>query len=295
MHDAPAKELSWIPEMNLLVTGSWDKTLSLVILGTISLRYWDLRQPNPAHVQQLPECCYALTVKHPLMVAGTADRNLVVFNLLNPQVLLLMFDGIIQVIEQILATEFKRITSPLKYQTRCLAAFPDQQGCLVGSIEGRVGVHHLDDSQESKNFTFKCHREGNEIYSVNSLNFRLHMERLQLRDLMVPSTFGTKIANSGLRSVRLKASHELELVIESEVSSKASLLTILEKVRLDVLHSETFLGQRVVFAEKENMGRRDRGGGIRDRIGLLRPDHASELFPFAFAIHPLRSRRVILG
>lgn len=41
----------------------------------------------------------------------------------------------------------------------------------VGSIEGRVGVHHLDDAQQSKNFTFKCHRESNEIYSVNSLNF----------------------------------------------------------------------------------------------------------------------------
>lgn len=27
--------------------------------------------------------------------------------------------------------EFKRIVSPLKYQTRCLAAFPDQQGFLV--------------------------------------------------------------------------------------------------------------------------------------------------------------------
>ncbi|CAN4093609.1 unnamed protein product [Withania somnifera] len=116
MHDAPVKELAWIPEMNLLVTGSWDKTL----------RYWDLRQPNPAHVQQLPERCYALTVKHPLMVAGTADRNLIVFNLQNPQ---------------------------------------------VGSIEGRVGVHHLDDSLQGKNFTFKCHREGNDIYSVNSLNF----------------------------------------------------------------------------------------------------------------------------
>lgn len=27
MHDAPVKELAWIPEMSLLVTGSWDKTL----------------------------------------------------------------------------------------------------------------------------------------------------------------------------------------------------------------------------------------------------------------------------
>ncbi|RWR93052.1 protein RAE1 [Cinnamomum micranthum f. kanehirae] len=143
MHDSPVKELAWVPEMNLLVTGSWDKTL----------RYWDTRQPNPVHIQQLPERCYALAVRYPLMVVGTADRNLVVFNLQNPQ------------------TEFKRITSPLKYQTRCVAAFPDQQGFLVGSIEGRVGVHHMDDSQQSKNFTFKCHREGSDIYSVNSLNF----------------------------------------------------------------------------------------------------------------------------
>lgn len=143
MHDAPIKDIAWIPEMNLLATGSWDKTI----------KYWDTRQPNPVHTQQLPERCYAMTVKHPLMVVGTADRNIIVYNLQNPQV------------------EFKRIVSPLKYQTRCLAAFPDQQGFLVGSIEGRVGVHHLDDSQQAKNFTFKCHREGNEIYSVNSLNF----------------------------------------------------------------------------------------------------------------------------
>ncbi|CAN7007986.1 unnamed protein product, partial [Brassica rapa subsp. trilocularis] len=42
---------------------------------------------------------------------------------------------------------------------------------LFGSIEGRVGVHHLDDSQQNKSFTFKCHRDGNEIYSINALNF----------------------------------------------------------------------------------------------------------------------------
>ncbi|CAD6266042.1 unnamed protein product [Miscanthus lutarioriparius] len=102
MHDAPVKEVAWIPQMNLLVSGSWDKTL----------RYWDTRQANPVHIQQLPERCYALTVNYPLMIVGTADRHLVVFNLQNPQ------------------TEFKRIQSPLKYQTRCLAAFPDQQGFL---------------------------------------------------------------------------------------------------------------------------------------------------------------------
>ncbi|KAH0907895.1 hypothetical protein HID58_039722 [Brassica napus] len=79
--------------------------------------------------------------------------------------------------------EFKRIVSPLKYQTRCVTAFPDQQGFLVFasyldhrncSTEVRVGVHHLDDSQQNKNFTFKYHRDGNEIYSINALNFHPH-------------------------------------------------------------------------------------------------------------------------
>ncbi|KAF3523346.1 hypothetical protein F2Q69_00049897 [Brassica cretica] len=157
VHDAPIVDMAWIPGMNLLVTGSWDKTL----------KYWDTRQQTPVHTQQLPDKCYSLSVKHPLLVVGTADRNLIVYNLQNPQarsfaLLFLMF---------MTCTEFKRIVSPLKYQTRCVAAFPDQQGFLVGSIEGRVGVHHLDGSQQDKNFTFKCHRDGNDIYSVNALNF----------------------------------------------------------------------------------------------------------------------------
>ncbi|GJZ59324.1 polyprotein [Tanacetum coccineum] len=45
--------------------------------------YWDLRQQTPVHTQQIPNRCYALSVKHPLMVVGTADRNLIAFNLQN--------------------------------------------------------------------------------------------------------------------------------------------------------------------------------------------------------------------
>ncbi|KAI3872441.1 hypothetical protein MKW92_043113 [Papaver armeniacum] len=142
-HDEPVKEIAWIPEMKLLATGSWDKTL----------RYWDLRKPTPVHTQQLPERCYALSVNYPLMVVGTADENLIVFDLTKSQ------------------EEYKRIQSPLNCQTRCVALFPDNKGFLVGSIEGRVGVYHLDDSQQAENFTLDCHREGKEVYSVDSLNF----------------------------------------------------------------------------------------------------------------------------
>ncbi|KAJ3705681.1 hypothetical protein LUZ61_009386 [Rhynchospora tenuis] len=143
MHDEPVNKVAFIPQMNLLVSGSWDRTL----------RYWDCRQPQPVHIQQLPDKCHALAVDYPLMVVGTAGQNLIVFNLEFPQ------------------TEFKRMQSPINHQTRCLATFPDKQGFLVGSIQGRVGIEYLDDSKKEKNFTFKCHRIGNHIYSVNSLNF----------------------------------------------------------------------------------------------------------------------------
>lgn len=33
-HDAPIKEMAWIQQMNLLVTGSWDKTLRHVKLDS---------------------------------------------------------------------------------------------------------------------------------------------------------------------------------------------------------------------------------------------------------------------
>jgi len=55
-------------------------------------------------------------------------------------------------------TPYKQLQSPLKFQTRCVTAFPDTSGYLIGSVEGRVAVHHVEDSLQSKNFTFKCHR-----------------------------------------------------------------------------------------------------------------------------------------
>jgi WD40 repeat protein len=66
-HDAPIRHLFSVKEMNnMLVTGSWDKTI----------RYWDLRQPNPVHTQTLPERVYAMDVTHPLLVVGLANRRI---------------------------------------------------------------------------------------------------------------------------------------------------------------------------------------------------------------------------
>jgi mRNA export factor len=133
-HDAPIKAIHYVNEMNMVVTGSWDKTI----------RYWDVRQATgtAAATVQIPDKCYALDVRYPLLVCATAgERQVLVYDLRNPGVLA------------------KTVQSPLKMQTRCVAAFPDASGFAIGSVEGRVGIHYVDDSNAAKNFAFKCHRD----------------------------------------------------------------------------------------------------------------------------------------
>uniref|UniRef100_A0A2K5MT79 BUB3 mitotic checkpoint protein n=1 Tax=Cercocebus atys TaxID=9531 RepID=A0A2K5MT79_CERAT len=71
----------------------------------------------------------------------------------------------------------QRRESSLKYQTRCIRAFPNKQAYVLSSIEGRVAVEYLDPSPEvqKKKYAFKCHRlkENNiqQIYPVNAISF----------------------------------------------------------------------------------------------------------------------------
>merc|ERR1712093_51847 len=115
-HQAPIRCVRWIDMQNgLLVTGSWDKTL----------KYWDLRSPSPIASVPLEERCYAMDVCGSLLVVGTAERKIQVFNLQNLTV-----------------QHGPTVESPLKFQTRSIACFPDQSGYAVGSIEGRVAIQY---------------------------------------------------------------------------------------------------------------------------------------------------------
>ena len=128
-----------------VVTGSWDKTL----------KYWDTRTPNAVCTVQLAERVFAMDAVGQLLVVATADNQINVFNLQNPQ------------------TPFKTMKTPLKHQSRTIKCFPDQSGFALGSIEGRVAIQYVQDHQASKNFAFKCHRDNgnNDIYPVNSIAF----------------------------------------------------------------------------------------------------------------------------
>ena len=56
-----------------------------VISLTMDLfKYWDLRTANPIATVQLPERCYTFDIQYPLLVVGTAERHIQIYNLTNP-------------------------------------------------------------------------------------------------------------------------------------------------------------------------------------------------------------------
>lgn len=146
LHQAPVKCLNVINEINSVCTGSWDSTV----------KYWDMRTPKSQASVSLAERVYCMDMVYPLLVVGMAERKIAIFDIRKP------------------TTPFRQLDSPLKLQTRCIAAFPNQQGFAIGSIEGRVGIHHVEEKDNSKNFAFKCHRSPEprkDIFAVNCLAF----------------------------------------------------------------------------------------------------------------------------
>jgi mRNA export factor len=106
---------------DMLITGSWDKTI----------KYWDLRSPNPAVTVQLQDRCFTMDVKDNLLVIGTAERYINIVNLTVPDKF------------------YKTIQSPLKYQTRVVSCFADSSGFAVGSIEGRCAIQYVEEKDSS--------------------------------------------------------------------------------------------------------------------------------------------------
>jgi mRNA export factor len=135
----------------IIASSSWDKTV----------KYWDLRQQQPVTTIQLPERAYSMDSQKKLLVVGTAERHIVLVDLSNP------------------GSIFKTIASPLKWQTRVVACYPQGNGYAVGSIEGRCAIQYVDVGEQTKlGFSFKCHREQittprNEsiVYPVNAISF----------------------------------------------------------------------------------------------------------------------------
>lgn len=161
-HDSAIRHLRFIQcgptNTECLVTGSWDKTI----------KYWDMRQPQPVSTLMMPDRVYAMDSKQKLLVVATAERHIAIIDLNNP------------------ATIFKTATSPLKWQTRSVSCYIEGNGYAIGSIEGRCAIQYVDEQEQRKSgFSFKCHRQQQQstgtaggrsnteshVYPVNSIVF----------------------------------------------------------------------------------------------------------------------------
>jgi mRNA export factor len=130
--------------MNVLATGSWDKTV----------KYWDCRASRSVGTLQLPGRANCMDAVHPLMLVGCGTQACVV-DLKSPTRI------------------FSRPRTPLKFQLRACGVFPDHRGFAIGSIEGRCAIMHLSERDRQYDFAFKCHRypKGNDVNPVNAISF----------------------------------------------------------------------------------------------------------------------------
>lgn len=148
-HQDAIKCVEWNSEVNLAVSGSWDKLVKL----------WDPRARDCVHTSEHPDRIYTMGMVEEVMVVGTGGRRVLIWDIRN-----MKYDA-------------QRRESALKFMTRSIRCFPNKKGYVLSSCEGRVAVEYLDPNPEAqkKKYAFKCHRikeDGMEtIYPVNAISF----------------------------------------------------------------------------------------------------------------------------
>jgi len=133
-HDQPIKCVKMFQPNNngpnMLITGSWDKTV----------KFWDLRTPNPAATLECQERVYTMDTINNMLVVGTADRYINIVNLTQPDKF------------------YKTMQSPLKWQTRVVSCFIDASGFAIGSIEGRCAIQYVEDKDSRSVICEHCRK-----------------------------------------------------------------------------------------------------------------------------------------
>ncbi|XP_058054071.1 mitotic checkpoint protein BUB3-like isoform X2 [Anopheles bellator] len=149
-HDAAVKCVEYSSMVNGILTGSWDRTVKL----------WDAREREcVGSYEQSGGKVYAMSCIEEKLVVATSERKVLIWDLRH------------------MGNYTERRESSLKYQTRSVRCFPNKEGYVMGSIEGRVAVEFFDVSPEvqAKKYAFKCHRgkvnNVEHIYPVNAISF----------------------------------------------------------------------------------------------------------------------------
>ena len=150
-HADAVKSLVYSTTANLLVSGSWDSTIT----------GWDAKASTArVATTTVPGKVYSMDTVGNLLIVAMSERHVQLFDL--------------RKMEQPLQTR----ESSLRHQTRCVRLSPAADSFAISSIEGRVGIEMVDPEAQDCNFAFKCHRapapdqENTElVYPVNALAF----------------------------------------------------------------------------------------------------------------------------
>lgn len=148
VHGGPVSCVEWLPERRLAVTAGWDSAMKL----------WDPRQPQNKTViatLRLPGKAYSMSAAGQRLVVATSDRQIIIYDIRNMEA------------GQPLAQQ----ESALRYQTRCIRAYPNGTGFAIGSVEGRVALEFYDPAVQAGRYAFKCHRRADSVFPVNAIAF----------------------------------------------------------------------------------------------------------------------------
>jgi len=160
VHEAGVRSVIFARTHNLVVSGSWDKTLHL----------HSLEQPGTHSVVRLAAKPFSLSVSPTKLVVAMANRGVNIYQL-DDLARAAVKGGDADV------KPWQERESSMKYMTRAVACMPNDAGYASSSIEGRVAVEWFDPSEESqkRKYAFKCHRQtvdGQDVvYPVNALAF----------------------------------------------------------------------------------------------------------------------------
>ncbi|KAG0140609.1 hypothetical protein CROQUDRAFT_664948 [Cronartium quercuum f. sp. fusiforme G11] len=179
-HQDAVKCVHYAPEHDILVTGSWDRSVILQDPRITSQKQYP-NQITSLTLPNLPSKVYSLDTSADKLVVAMGNRRIWVWDLRKlseavEKVNEFSQNGIIG--EPVMPPPpLQERESSLKFMTRSIRCMPNGQGYTSTSIEGRVAVEFFDTSPEvqAKKYAFKSHRQTidgvDTIYPVNALAF----------------------------------------------------------------------------------------------------------------------------
>lgn len=148
-HADAVNHIFFVQEEQCIISTGWD--------GYVKI--WDLLESDQDKTLlleiNLHGCITAMDIKYPLMIVSSQPRNIVLFDLHQPNVPVRSWKSVLK----------------SETQKHCLKLFPDRLGFAYSTVEGRCSISHIDPTFASSNFIFKCHRTAQDVFPPNSIDF----------------------------------------------------------------------------------------------------------------------------